>query len=468
MERPQRARPPAGGGRRRSRGRAQDRGPDRPEAPARHRDPRPQVDLGHSGHPRELRGRRPAGLSPVRTTPARLVQPEVGQGEGGAVLEAGLLDRLAAPAVDDHGHPDHLGTRLLQRLGRGQRAATGRGDVLDHEHRAALDVGPLDPPLQTVRLPLLADDAGVQVPLAVGGRVQHRRRDWVRAQSQPADDVVAQVAGQLAHDSADQRGALVVQREPAHVDVPVGLPPRGERDLPAHDGQLDDELEQPVTVGQGGPVPGARPEGRGVGGEGGPVPGARPEGRGGGGGGAPARGPPPGGGGGGGGGVFFHPPAPTGGQEGCMPPRRIRLLAAGGPLTAAVVGGLATDPDSRWFRDLDKPSWYPPPQTFGIVWTGLYAGIAWAAGEVLAQGGQKAFGRAYAANLVLNAAWTAVFFRAHRPWLAAAESAVLTASTVDLLRRARAVSGPAHAVLAPYAAWTAFATALTVAIARRN
>src|SRR3954449_5900864 len=434
MERPQRARPPAGGGRRRSRGRAQDRGPDRPEAPARHRDPRPQVDLGHGGHPRELRGRRPAGLSPVRTTPARLVQPEVGQGEGGAVLEAGLLDRLAAPAIDDHGHPDHLGARLLQRLGRGQRAASGRGDVLDHEHRAALDVGPLDPPLQTVRLPLLADDAGVQVPLAVGGRVQHRRRDRVRAQSQAADDVVAQVAGQLAHDPADQRGALVVQREPAHVDVPVGLPPRGERDLPAHDGQLDDELEQPVTVGQGGPVPGARPEGRGVGGEG----------------------------------VLFHAPDPTDGQDGCMSSRRIRLLAAAGPLTAAVVGGLATDPDSRWFRDLDKPSWYPPPQTFGIVWTGLYAGIAWAAGEVLAQGGQKAFGRAYAANLVLNAAWTAVFFRAHRPWLAAAESAVLTASTVDLLRRARAVSGPAHAVLAPYAAWTAFATALTVAIARRN
>src|SRR3954449_10521234 len=451
MERPQRARPPAGGGRRRSRGRAQDRGPDRPEAPARHRDPRPQVDLGHGGHPRELRGRRPAGLSPVRTTPARLVQTEVGQGEGGAVLEAGLLDRLAAPAIDDHGHPDHLGARLLQRLGRGQRAAPGRGDVFDHEHRTALDVGPLDPPLQTVRLPLLANDAGVQVSLAVGGRVQHRRRDRVRAQSQPADDVVAQVAGQLAHDPADQRGALVVQREPAYVGVPAGRPRGGQCVLPAHAGQLDDELEQPVTVGQGGPVPGARPEGRGVGGEGGPVPGARPEGR-----------------GVGGEGVLFHAPDPTEGQDGCMSSRRIRLLAAAGPLTAAVVGGLATDPDSGWFGALEKPFWYPPPQTFGIVWTGLYAGIAWAAGEVLAQGGQKAFGRAYATNLVLNAAWTAVFFRAHRPWLAAAESAVLTASTVDLLRRARAVSGPAHAVLAPYAAWTAFATALTVAIARRN
>jgi benzodiazapine receptor len=151
-----------------------------------------------------------------------------------------------------------------------------------------------------------------------------------------------------------------------------------------------------------------------------------------------------------------------------MSTRRTRLLAAVGPVAAATLGGLAADPDSRWFRDLQKPPWYPPPQAFGIVWTGLYAGIAWAAGEVLARGPGRSFGRAYAVNLALNAAWTPVFFRAHRPWPAAAESALLTASTADLVRRAGRVSPGAAAVLAPYAAWTAFATALTVAIARRN
>jgi translocator protein len=145
-----------------------------------------------------------------------------------------------------------------------------------------------------------------------------------------------------------------------------------------------------------------------------------------------------------------------------------RLLAAAGPLAAAALGGLATAPDSHWFRELDKPSWYPPPQAFGIVWTGLYAGLAWASGEVLARGGAPGFRPAYAANLVRNTAWTPVFFRAHRPCAAAAESALLTASTADLVRRARHVSPAAAAVLAPYAAWTAFATALTVAIARRN
>jgi benzodiazapine receptor len=87
---------------------------------------------------------------------------------------------------------------------------------------------------------------------------------------------------------------------------------------------------------------------------------------------------------------------------------------------------------------------------------------------VLADGGGPPFARAYTANLALNTAWSPLFFRAHRPWAAAAESAVLTASTADLVRRAWPVSRAAALVLTPYAAWTAFATALTVAIARRN
>lgn len=154
-----------------------------------------------------------------------------------------------------------------------------------------------------------------------------------------------------------------------------------------------------------------------------------------------------------------------------MPSRRVRLAAAAGPLAAAAIGGLATDPGSDWFRRLDKPPWYPPAQTFGIVWTAIYTGVGWAAGEVLARthGAQRrSFARAYAANLVLNTAWTPLFFRAHLPGLAAVESAVLTASAADLVRRAHRVSGTARSVLIPYPLWTAFATALSAEIARRN
>ena len=95
-----------------------------------------------------------------------------------------------------------------------------------------------------------------------------------------------------------------------------------------------------------------------------------------------------------------------------------RLAAAAATVLTAAAGSLATDPDSAWFRALRKPPWYPPPATFGIVWTALYAAMAWAGGEVLDRAGAEraAFARAGAVNLALNAAWTPLFFRAHRPW----------------------------------------------------
>jgi benzodiazapine receptor len=151
-------------------------------------------------------------------------------------------------------------------------------------------------------------------------------------------------------------------------------------------------------------------------------------------------------------------------------PSRARAAVAAATAATAVAGGLATDPRSSWFTGLDKPRWYPPPATFGVVWTALYAALAWAGGEVVTRSRSDAalFRRALAVNLVLNAVWTPLFFRAHRPAAATAECAVLAVSSADLVRRALPVSRAAAGALAPYAAWTAFATALSGSIARRN
>src|SRR4029077_4494365 len=108
----------------------------------------------------------------------------------------------------------------------------------------------------------------------------------------------------------------------------------------------------------------------------------------------------------------------------------------------------------------------------------LYADIAVTSAQVLDSLGGSAAGepargrRGYAGalgvHLVLNTAWNWLFFKAHRPWLAAAECAVLTVSSADLVRRAAGADRRLPAALAPYPAWCAFATALTVAIPRRN
>lgn len=142
---------------------------------------------------------------------------------------------------------------------------------------------------------------------------------------------------------------------------------------------------------------------------------------------------------------------------------------------AAVVGAVASGPETDWYRKLDTPSWQPPPAVFAPVWTGLYALIGYAGGSVWQQTGQRAdrsaqhgFAAAYAANLALNAGWTWTFFRAKRLPLAAAHAVVLEASTLDLVRRARRECPKAAAALLPYAAWNAFATVLSIDLARRN
>jgi translocator protein len=155
-----------------------------------------------------------------------------------------------------------------------------------------------------------------------------------------------------------------------------------------------------------------------------------------------------------------------------MRPSTLAATAAG-VVATAVAGSLATDPDSPWYRALDKPTWQPPPVAFPVVWTALYADIAATSAAVLSDGAstaaeRRAYRVALAANLVLNAGWSWLFFRSHRPWLAAAECLTLTASSADLVRRTARVRPGAGAALAPYAAWCAFATVLSTAIARRN
>lgn len=152
------------------------------------------------------------------------------------------------------------------------------------------------------------------------------------------------------------------------------------------------------------------------------------------------------------------------------------LLRTSAAVTAtAVAGGLATDPDSLWYRTLRKPDWQPPSAVFPAVWTPLYADVALtsavALDELRDRGRQEertAYRRALTVNLALNAGWSWLFWRSRRPWLAAAECGILALSSADLVRRTYRADRAAGVALAPYAAWCGFATALSTAIAVRN
>jgi len=138
---------------------------------------------------------------------------------------------------------------------------------------------------------------------------------------------------------------------------------------------------------------------------------------------------------------------------------------------AAVAGSAATDVDSDWYRRLDLPSWQPPGQVIGQVWTTLYTLTAVASGRAWNRAGRaqrRRLATTLAVNLGLNAAWPWVFFRWHRPVPGVVVIALLEASTVALTREVARADRKAAVALAPYLGWNAFALVLNAAIAARN
>lgn len=131
-----------------------------------------------------------------------------------------------------------------------------------------------------------------------------------------------------------------------------------------------------------------------------------------------------------------------------------------GFLSGMVAG---SGPDNAWFASLVKPSLYPPPQAFGIVWSVLYVLIGIAFAMVLSARGAWWRGRAAIAFLVqlaLNLAWSPVFFAMHQITAALVLIVVLdvaVAVTIWLFLRVRPV---AAWLMLPYMAWILFATVL--------
>ncbi|MFE2855411.1 TspO/MBR family protein [Streptomyces lavendulae] len=139
--------------------------------------------------------------------------------------------------------------------------------------------------------------------------------------------------------------------------------------------------------------------------------------------------------------------------------------------TTAVVGALPVDPESSWYGDLRKPVWQPPSWVFGVVWTPLYASLAFAGGRAFcrARGAERTgVAISFGANLSLNAAWPWLFFACRSPRAGVAGTLLLDASNAELIRRVARLDTTAARALLPYAAWCTFATALNASIARRN
>jgi benzodiazapine receptor len=149
--------------------------------------------------------------------------------------------------------------------------------------------------------------------------------------------------------------------------------------------------------------------------------------------------------------------------------RALRYAAA--VTLAAAGGGLATRRSvATWYPELRKPSWTPPPQAFGPVWTVLYAQMAYSAHRVARTPHPEA-SRALALwwlQLGLNAAWTPVFFGARRPGASAVVIGALLPAVAATASASARVDRTAGLLYAPYLAWSTYAAALNLEIWRLN
>ncbi|WP_128477522.1 TspO/MBR family protein [Halorussus pelagicus] len=139
---------------------------------------------------------------------------------------------------------------------------------------------------------------------------------------------------------------------------------------------------------------------------------------------------------------------------------------------AGIVPSLLTaDEVATWYPTLAKPAFTPPSWLFGPVWTTLYLlmGVAlylvWRSDD----GRPRTVALAlFGAQLVLNAAWTMVFFGAQAIFGGLVVILVLLATILATIGAFARIDRRAAALLVPYLLWVGFATALNLQIWRLN
>ena len=124
-----------------------------------------------------------------------------------------------------------------------------------------------------------------------------------------------------------------------------------------------------------------------------------------------------------------------------------------------------------WFDALDKPPFMPPGWAFGVVWPILYALLGISVAMILAEpeSDRRRLGLSlFFVHLVMNFAWSPLFFAAHDITLAKYVifiMAILAAAAAGQFYRLRKAAG---LLMIPYLAWLVFAATLNSAIDSLN
>jgi translocator protein len=131
----------------------------------------------------------------------------------------------------------------------------------------------------------------------------------------------------------------------------------------------------------------------------------------------------------------------------------------------AALTGVQFSP-GEWYETLIKAPWTPPNWLFAPVWTLLYIAIA-VAGWYIWLSIPRTLSMPlvlWIVQLILNTAWSWLFFGLHRPDLALIDIGLLLASIIYFAFTAWPVNHLSTWLFVPYILWVSYATSLNLYI----
>lgn len=147
------------------------------------------------------------------------------------------------------------------------------------------------------------------------------------------------------------------------------------------------------------------------------------------------------------------------------------------PLGGGLLVSLLTRDAMGQFNSFKQPPLAPPAWLFPVAWTILYILMGFASYLIYRQyktskKAEQAVAKSalvlYVVQLILNFAWTPIFFNLGQFWLALVILLVMWLVEILILAKARKISRPAFYCLIPYLLWTTFAAYLNISIALLN
>lgn len=115
-----------------------------------------------------------------------------------------------------------------------------------------------------------------------------------------------------------------------------------------------------------------------------------------------------------------------------------------------------------WYPLIEKPTWNPPNEVFGPVWTGLYILMGISLGMVWNRRQEDKYNAIvwFSIQFALNLLWSFIFFNLHQIGFAFVEILGMLFSIAMMIRYFYKISPVAAFLQIPYLLWVTFASVL--------